>query len=212
MAVLGAAGALACSTAALAAKQNSSVPVGGVYRCKDSSGQTYYGDSMPKACQGLDTEVIGDNGMVLRTIEGTQSRLARERREAREAKERQIREERQKHDRMLIETYVSVEDIERLRDQRLELLESQYRITEQNISNLHERQSRIKSQIARFKPYNQKPGAPALPDHLAEELVNMVNGMRVYEETLAANRAEQAEIKDTFDADIQRFKELKGIE
>ena len=42
-------------------------------------------------------------------------------------------------------------------------------------------------------------------------MVNTVNGMRVYEENLAKTRAEQAQIKATFDSDITRFKELKGI-
>ena len=58
---------------------------------------------------------------------------------------------------MLIETYLTVEDIERLRDQRLEQLNAQYRVTEQNIANLRERQTRLEGQIARFKPYSDKP-------------------------------------------------------
>jgi hypothetical protein len=112
---------------------------------------------------------------------------------------------------MLIETYLAVDDIERLRDQRLEQLDSQYRVTELSIKNLKERQDTLQSQIARFKPYSEKPDAPALPDHLAEEMVLTVNGMRVYQEMLAKTRAEQAQMKSSFDSDIKRFKELKGI-
>jgi len=50
-----------------------------------------------------------------------------------------------------------------------------------------------------------------VPDHLAEEMVNAVNSMRVYQESLTKNRAEQADLKQNFGADIKRFKELKGI-
>lgn len=181
------------------------------YRCKDASGQTFYGDSKPPACDGYDTEVLNDRGMVLRVIEGSQTRTTREQRELVEGRARKERDARLQHDRMLIETYLTVEDIERLRDQRLDLLDSQYRVTEQNIANLRERQARLETQIARFKPYNDKAGAPPLPDHLAEEMVNTVNGMRVYRERLNETRAEQAEIKASFGADIRRFKELKGI-
>jgi hypothetical protein len=181
------------------------------YRCRDASGQVHYGDSKPPACEGLDTEVLSEHGMVLRVIEGVASRKAREQRETSEMSARKEREARQQRDRMLIETYLTVEDIERLRDQRLDLLDSQYRVTEQNISNLRERQERLAQQIARFKPYNDKPNAPALPDHLAEEMVNTVNSMRVYQETLEKTRSEQADIKAAFSADITRFKELKGI-
>lgn len=181
------------------------------YRCKDAKGQLLYGDSMPFGCNGFDTEVLNANGMVLRTIEGDQSRASRLSREASEKSSVQAKQQRLQRDRMLLETYLSVEDIERLRDQRLELLAAQYRATEQTIKNMRERQSRLETQVARFKPYSDKPGAPPVPDHLAEEMVNTVNGMRVYQESLTKNRAEQAEVKSTFGADIKRFKELKGL-
>ncbi|HEY7642209.1 MAG TPA: DUF4124 domain-containing protein [Steroidobacteraceae bacterium] len=181
------------------------------FRCKDRNGQTHYGDSMPPECAGLDTEVLNDHGMQVRLIEGEATRLKRLEREAEEAKVRKEKEERALRDRTLIETYLTVEDIERLRGQRLEQLSAQYRVTEQNIANLRDRQARLEAQIARFRPYSDRPNAPPLPDHLASEMVNTVNGMRVYEESLAANRKEQADLNASFDADIKRFKELKGL-
>ena len=62
------------------------------FRCKDGRGQTHYGDSMPPACAGFDTEVLNDHGMVLRVIEGDQTRAARVAREADEAKARKERD------------------------------------------------------------------------------------------------------------------------
>jgi len=200
--------AASLGSAALAAQPGSHEAF---YRCKDASGQVHYGDSKPPACEGLDTEVLNDHGMVLRVIEGTQSRTQREEREVAEAKIKAERDARLQRDHMLIETYLTVEDIERLRDQRLELLDSQYRVTEQNISNLRDRQQRMAQQVARFRPYSDKANAQQLPDYLAEEMVNSVNGLRVYEETLTKTRAEQAQLKASFTADIARFKELKGI-
>ncbi len=200
---------LAYSGAAMAAASSSRNEA--FYRCRDDAGQTHYGDSKPPQCDGLDTEVLNNNGMVIRVIEGTASRLSREQRELSETGARSQREQRRLRDRMLIETYLSVADIERLRDQRLELLDAQYRITEQSVTNLRDRQKRLEQQVARFKPYSDKPNAPPLPDHLAEEMVNTVNGMRVYQETLAKTRREQENIRSTFSSDIARFKELKGI-
>jgi hypothetical protein len=181
------------------------------YRCKDAQGQSLFGDSMPAGCIGRDTEVLSGTGMVTRVIEGDQSRTARLSREATEGKERKLKEQRDLRDRMLLETYLSVEDIERLRDQRLEMLVAQNRATEQTIANMRERQSRLETQVARFKPYNQKPNALPLPDHLAEDMVNTVNSMRVYQEAMEKNLAEQADVTTSFASDIKRFKELKGI-
>jgi len=180
------------------------------YRCRTAEGQTLYGDSMPMGCQGLDTQVLNERGMPLRLIEGEKTRAARMEREAREEVARREREVRQQRDHVLNETYLTVADIERLRDQRLDLLEGQYRLTEQNIASLRERQSRLEAQITRFKPYNTSPGAPPLPDHLAEEMVNTVNGLKVYQETLTKNRLEQQQLTESFASDISRFRELKG--
>ena len=154
------------------------------YRCKDANGLALYGDRMPPGCQGMDTEVLNAHGMVLRVIEGDRTRASRLAREATESQEREAKEQRQQRDHMLLETYLSVEDIERLRDQRLEMLAAQYRATEQTIANMRERQGRLESQVARFKPYSDKPNAPPLPDHLAEEMVNTVNSLRVYQESM----------------------------
>ena len=181
------------------------------FRCKDRNGQTHYGDSVPPQCEGLDTEVLNENGMQVRLIEGEATRLKRLEREAAEAQVRKEQERRALRDRTLTETYLNVDDIERLRSQRLEMLNAQYRVTEQNMANLRERQSRLQAQVARFKPYSDKPNAPPLPDNLAAEMVNTVKGLRVYEQSLIANRKEQADLNEQFDSDVKRFKELKGI-
>jgi hypothetical protein len=181
------------------------------FRCKDRNGQTRYGDSVPPECAGLDTEVLNDRGMLLRIIEGEKTKASRLERETVEAKERKEREQRALRDHTLIETYLTVEDIERLRDQRLEMLVAQHRVTEQNISNLKERQARLESQVSRFRPYSDNANAPPLPENLAAEIVNTVNGLRVYQESMAANTKEQAQVRETFAADIKRFKELKGL-
>jgi hypothetical protein len=204
---------LACAASAIAAQRtpNSTPGHEAFFRCKDASGQTHYGDSMPPACQGLDTEVLTEHGSLVRVIEGEHTRTTRLQREAVEDRVNKERAVRAQRDRVLIDTYLTVEDIERLRDQRLELLVAQYRLTETNIANLKERQGRLEGQIARFKPYSDNPSALPLPDHLAEEMVNTVNGLQVYQETLQKNRKEQADVKSSFGSDIKRFKELKGV-
>lgn len=199
---------MVCAATAVAQNRNSREAF---FRCKDRNGQTHYGDSVPPECAGFDTEVLNDNGMQVRVIEGEKTRAARLEREAVEAKARKERDRRELRDRTLIETYLTVEDIERLRDQRIDQLNAQVRVTEQNIGSLRDRQTRLQAQIARFKPYNDAPNALPLPEHLAAEMVNTVNGLRVYEESLKANRKEQTDLREAFASDIRRFKELKGL-
>ena len=178
-----------------------------VYRCRDGKGQYQYGQSIPAICMDQDVEVIDETGRVVRVIPG---RRSLEQVAAQKAAEDEAKAAAQR-DRTLLATYLTVADIERLRDQRLELLEQQSRVTEQYIANLREREARLMADAQRYYPYSTKPKAQPVPEHLAQEMVNTVNGLEVYEEELAKNTAERNQLRAEFDADITRFKELKGV-
>lgn len=181
------------------------------YRCKDAKGQLQAGSSMPPKCLGRDTEVLSASGTVLRIIEGEGSRSERIAREEAEKEAQRLKEEQFQRDKVLIETYLSVQEIERLRDQRLELLASQLKVAEQHINTLRDRIVRLREQCARFRPYNEDPNAPALPEHIAQDLIGTLNSITVDQQTIEIKRNEQAKLTANFDRDIKRFKELKGI-
>jgi hypothetical protein len=71
--------------------------------------------------------------------------------------------------------------------------------------------TRLRQQTARFKPYNEQPNAPPLPDHIAEEIINTVKSLVTDRQTIDIKRAEQETMTANFARDSQRFKELKGI-
>jgi hypothetical protein len=202
---------LALPSAALPASKSKSkgkpLASGEVYRCRDERGQYQYGQSIPPICMNQDVEVVDKTGRVLRVIAGPQSV---EQAEALRAAEEAAKVAAQR-DRTLLATYLSVADIERLRDQRLELLEQQSRVTEQYIANLREREARLAVDVRKYRPYSDRPTAQPVPDHVAEELVNTVNGLQVYVDELSRNTIEREKLRGEFDADIARFKELKGL-
>jgi hypothetical protein len=177
------------------------------YRCRDAKGRSYVGQSIPPECMNADVEVLDSTGRVVRMIPGPESveEAAAEKAAA------DARVAAANRDRTLLATYLSVADIERLRDQRLELLVQQGRVTEQYVANLRERESRLALDVQRFRPYSDKPNAPTLPDHIAEDIVNTVNGLQVYQQELAKNMSEQERLRAEFASDITRFKELKGL-
>lgn len=177
------------------------------YRCRDANGRFTIGQSIPAECMDADIEVLDINGRVVRIIPGREALAEIEAQKAAHAAIVAAAN----RDKTLLATYLSVEDIERLRDQRLELLEQQARVTDQYVVNLKERESRLSLDVQRFRPYSDRNNAPPLPDHIAEDIVNTVNGLQVYQQELAKNVLEQQELRGNFDADIARFKELKGI-
>ena len=202
-------GALAAGVADAAQKKKSgkSLQDEYVYRCKSASGHSFFGQNIPPECMGADVEVIDQTGRVVRMIPGTKSleQMAAQK-AAEEAKAAAAQ-----RDKTLLATYLSVADIERLRDQRLDLLEQQNVVTRQYITNLRAREARLMQSVQRYRPYSSKPNAPALPTHVANEIVNTVKGLQVYEEELAKNTVERERVAAEFGADISRFKELKGI-
>ena len=178
-----------------------------IYRCKTGAGRTYAGQAIPAECMDLDVEVLDGTGRVVRVIPGRQSleEMAQQKAAADAAAASKQR------DKTLLATYLTVADIERLRDQRIELLEQQNVVTRQYISNLRAREARLMQSVQRYRPYSGKANAPALPEQIASEIVNTVKGLQVYEQELTKNTAERERLTREFGADIQRFRELKGI-
>jgi hypothetical protein len=178
-----------------------------VYRCRSAAGQTFVGQAIPPECMEADVEVIDDSGRVVRIIPGRRTLEQM-------ATEKAIQDTRQasvQRDKTLLATYLTVADIERLRDQRIELLEQQNVVTRQYITNLRAREARLMESVQRYRPYSTKASAPALPEQIASEIVNTVKGLQVYEQELAKNTVERERVTREFAADIKRFRELKGV-
>jgi hypothetical protein len=198
---------IAFGPVALARSGKPGEPTEVMYRCRDAKGASFVGQSIPRECGDGDIDVLDQNGRVVRVIPG---RMSLEKTAAAQAAE-DARKAAEQRDRTLLATYLTVADIERLRDQRLEQLEQQARVTQQYIVNLKEREARLTDDVQRFRPYNTSPKAPPLPDHIAEDIVNTVNGLQVYQQELVKNTTEQARMRAEFASDIARFKELKGL-
>jgi hypothetical protein len=115
-----------------------------------------------------------------------------------------------RHDRMLLETYLSVSDIEDLRDRRLELLESQIKVTELYLNNLRKRLVGLQAEASVFRPYTTRADAPQIPEDLALDISRTTASISLYEQTLSRTRSDQQALRNSFDNDITRFREIKG--
>jgi hypothetical protein len=121
-------------------------------------------------------------------------------------------EELMHRDSVLLNTYLSIDEIEALRDRRKELLNGRIQVTENYLSTLRKKLIKLQKDASRFQPYNSDPKAPPIHDWLAKELANTLDSILVNEQTLIMTRNQQTETVRKFDDDIGRFKELKGLE
>jgi hypothetical protein len=184
-----------------------------LYKWTDREGVVHYGDKIPPEYANLDRSVLNDQGVRVGFEEGEVTDAERavlaERERAFEA-DRQAKAEIARHDRMLLQTYLSVADIEDLRDRRLELLESQIKVTELYLNNLRKRLVGLQAEASDFKPYTTRADAPQIPENLALDISRTTASISLYEQTLARTRSDQQALRDSFENDISRFREIKG--
>jgi hypothetical protein len=179
-----------------------------LYKWVDSAGVTHYGDRIPPEYATQEQHMLNSRGIEVGHTEAQKStdQLASDEQKKRDAEQRAIR------DRNLLSTYASVQEIERLRDQRVQLVADQIKVTTQYLENLDGRMKRMRTDSMRFKPYSSDPKAPSMPDQIAEDLVRLTTDMHTQEQNLRQKHGEQSAMSIQFESDIDRFKELKHIQ
>ena len=179
-----------------------------VYKWVDEQGVTHYGDHIPPEYAAQEQHVINSQGVEINRLDAqkTPEQLAADDQKRAEAEQNRNR------DRNLLNTYGSVQEIERLRDQRLTLLADQIKVTTQFLDTLNGRMKKLRVSSMRFRPYNTDAKAPPMPDQVAEDLVRLANDIHTQEQNLRQKRGEESTMKKQFQGDIDRFKELKHIQ
>jgi hypothetical protein len=203
-----------CATALLATTAFAAPPPASsnsgrvLYKWVDSDGVTHYGDRIPPEYANQEQHVINSRGVEISHIDAQKSaeQLAADEQRKTDAAQRQLR------DKNLLSTFASVQEIERLRDQRLTLLADQIKVTSLFLENLDVRMKKLRADSGRFRPYSADPKAPPMPDQLAEDLVRLSTDVRTQEQNLRQKKGEEAAMSIQFESDIDRFKELKHIQ
>ena len=172
------------------------------YKWTDDQGVVHYGDSIPPQYAEKAHEVLDKQGMAIAHSDAakTSEQLEQEARDHDEVLKRQ------QHDKFLIATYTSVKDIESLRDVRLQQLQGQRVAAEAYVENLKSRLVALQGRAKHFRPY--QAGAHRLPDDLAEDLVHTLNEMHTQSTALTAKNQEVDAVREQFDSDIERYREL----
>ena len=179
-----------------------------LYKWVDSAGVTHYGDRVPPEYANQEQHILNSRGYEIehRDAQKTPEQLAADEKKKLEAQQSQSR------DRNLLNTFASVQEIERLRDQRVQLVADQIKVTNQFLETLSGRMKKMRADTLRFRPYSDDPKAPPMPDQMAEDLVRLTTDMRTQQQNLQQKRAEESSMSIQFESDIDRFKELKHIQ
>lgn len=181
-----------------------------LYRWVDSDGIVHYGDSVPAEYAEIERQVINSHGITMDVLRAkkTAEEIAEEERQEELRVERELQ---RRADQALLATYLSVDEILMHRDRRVELFQAQARVTELYLRNLQRRMDSLNEDAAKFRPYSEDPDAPMIDPDLAADMATTRDTIARHEFNLQRFRQDEQSIVARFDGDIDRFRELKGL-
>ncbi|MGH8370136.1 MAG: DUF4124 domain-containing protein [Gammaproteobacteria bacterium] len=181
-----------------------------LYKWTDENGVVHYGSSIPPQYAKQQSEVLNAQGTVVKTIQAqkTPEQIAKEQQQQAAAAEKAKQAATQhQHDQVLLDTYTSVEDMERDRDSRMGALDSQINVTNSSISSLQDSLADYQSQVDE----HNKAGKP-VPAPLQQKLDDTRDQLATNQKLLLSQQQKKQDVRAEFNADIARFKELKATQ
>ncbi len=108
-------------------------------------------------------------------------------------------------DRVLLDTFSSEDDLALARDGQLANIASQIKVTESHIDKLERSLDQLISEAATLEGRN-KP----VPEGLTADIAGIKTQIEEQRAFIATKQAEQQAIRDKFESDLARFRELRG--
>lgn len=186
-----------------------SAPAGTIKKCKDESGQWHYGDDAAAACANSKVIELNNRGVTQKVIDAppTASDLDEFRRKQMEAQQaKEAAAEQRKHDKTLLDTYAVEDDIIYARDRQVAQLNNSIQSGEETLKSLTAVRDRMRAAATEEKGSKGEVSKSTLSNlQRAEKQVEQ------HTENLQKKRKEVEAIRARFDADLTRYRELKGI-
>ncbi|HSN17669.1 MAG TPA: DUF4124 domain-containing protein [Gammaproteobacteria bacterium] len=177
-----------------------------MYKWVDKDGVTHYGSSVPPEYASQQSEQLNAQGQVVKTqaAQKTPEQLAAEAKAQQEAQQQAAAVAAAKaHDRVLLDTYTSVPDMERDRDSKLSAIDAQINVLNGSISGvenaLADFQGRAKELTARGKP---------TPPSLQKQIDDSNQQLIENQQQLLQQEQYKKQMQDQFVKDIARYKVL----
>lgn len=169
-----------------------------MYKCIDIAGKVYYSDKMNPDC-GQGSE-LNRQGVVIKKKEvakpGQSSKADSPKNSA----------EQERRDRALMATYTSEEEIDAARDRSLSVPAQGTKSIESKLDKANNQLNELKKQADALAA-QKKP----LPANLLEDVSASHKDIAVLEADLAQRKSQSDSIRARYEADKQRFRQLKGV-
>ena len=146
-------------------------------------------------------------GVVVKTKAAAKTReqIAEEQRQKEiKAEEERIRREKAYKDRILLDTFTNEDEMILTRDGKIEAIEAIIRVTNGRTEKLKHRLAELKHRAA-----NMERSGKAVPEKLTRDISDARHQIRQNFDYIENRKLEQQKIREKFEVDIKRFRELK---
>jgi len=195
-------GAALCVSCAVFAQRTP--PQKSVLCCEDENGRPVCGDVLPTACYGRAYREMSPSGTVLRHVAAPLSpdEVTKRRAEAlrqKEANEKALVQRRL--DRVLMEMYSSLEEIDLSEKRALAALEK-------DLEDMRSHELELRKREATLQHEKQLYSDSELPAKLTQELASVTQEREAYRKLITAKESERAAMRERYIQDRKRFAEL----
>ncbi len=173
----------------------------------DENGQVQYGDHIPAKYAKKSNQTLNNQGVVVQTRAAakTPEQFAEEKRAAElKAEQERIRQVQARKDRILLDTFTNEDEMVMTRDGKIEAIEAIIRVTNGRIDKIRQRLAAQKQRAANM----ERSGNP-VPESMTAQIGESRAQIRENLDYIENRKLEQQAIRDKFEKDIKRFRELK---
>jgi hypothetical protein len=183
-----------------------SLPVAAkTYKWVDDKGVTHYGETIPPEYANKDRALLNKSGVVVEK----QEVLTAEERRTKEASDAKVRDDaaqsrdQRRHDKSLVDSYNSVEEIELSRVRSLQQVDAR-------INSIAAQLKMDNSHLQSVQKDAASRGAGKVPAGLQDEIKDAQARVRSTQQDLDKYKADKLIINTRYDTDKARYKELTG--
>jgi hypothetical protein len=184
-----------------------------LYKWVDENGEVRYSDRMPANQFKRKHQTLNAQGMVIATKEAARTeeeikagKEAAKELQAKQEVERQNKEAQGRVDRVLLLTFSSEKEMSRVKNDRIEVLDSVIRLIYKSIATTEERLNRFEN-VAQ-QQYISKD--KEVPGGLAQNIEESARKLKNRETQLSLKLSEKYKIEAQYEIDIARFKLLNS--
>jgi hypothetical protein len=184
-----------------------------MYKWTDENGVVYYSDKLPPETVDKEHQEINSRGVTTKAI--NREKTAAEKQEEAvakalaEAEKRRVAEEeaqQRARDELLLNTFTTERDLLLARQDRLDSIDSIINLTTSNNASMEQQANAAHKRIETL----QKAGKD-IPENVTKQLESLEGQLTKNRSFIQIKSEERIKLEQKFDADIRRYRELKGM-